>query len=558
MGPVTQRLLRKVRRRQELGFSVRRFRLFLLALAGLYGALLLTSRLLGLIPDWFAPLTIVTLAAAAMALAVAFHRRPRLPEAAHGVDAHCRAKDLYLTAALIGTAAGDYRPLVVHTAEARAGSIRADQVAPVRWWRPAGHCALALAALLIAVLWLPQLDPFGRETQRREVAQRQTELENVRRAAATRAQVLRDRQPEARLSENVKVSMEELKKTFGEMNKADREGNLKRLSENQQQLGEMWRRASENRLAQALAQRPSASQSFGASAAKRESWRKQMSQGDYSAVKKEVDQLKADAEKLAGMPDGEEKRELAEQMGKRLSELKQFAEGELSSQQAAAACQNALDQLAASSEPGLSSEALEALQESLELTDLEMSSYAQSARDLQELQQALDALRAAKMANDSQPLDGSQCSQCQALADYEALYRSMCPGNMPGTGTGGGAGEGTNPEWMEGTAQNFGGGMGGPGHGQGGMAPEDDASSTAFKTEQERASLQAGKMLLQWKFRDVSQAGPSGEEYESQLKAVSEGYSEAILTEDIPPGYHEEIKRYFDSLVEARENGNGE
>ena len=123
MGPKTRNLIRRVALRQSIGSGLSRFRLFLLILAGLYAALLLSSRVLALIPDYFEPTTLLGLTAAAMVLALAFHRWPGAPDAARRIDGHSRTKDLYLTASLIESSAGQYKPLVVRNAEERAGEI---------------------------------------------------------------------------------------------------------------------------------------------------------------------------------------------------------------------------------------------------------------------------------------------------------------------------------------------------------------------------------------------------------------------------------------------------
>ena len=95
--------------------------------------------------------------------------------------------------------------------------------------------------------------------------------------------------------------------------------------------------------------------------------------------------------------------------------------------------------------------------------------------------------------------------------------------------------------------------MVGPGIGEGGKAPEKDDAKTDFKSERSRSAHTAGKILLQWKVKEVSEPGSVKENYQSQLDAVKRGVSEAILQEQVPPGYHEAIKRYFDSLRETRD-----
>ena len=47
--------------------------------------------------------------------------------------------------------------------------------------------------------------------------------------------------------------------------------------------------------------------------------------------------------------------------------------------------------------------------------------------------------------------------------------------------------------------------------------------------------------------------GPTGartEDYREAVREVKQGVSEAIVAEQVPPGYHTAIQKYFDSLPE--------
>jgi hypothetical protein len=58
----------------------------------------------------------------------------------------------------------------------------------------------------------------------------------------------------------------------------------------------------------------------------------------------------------------------------------------------------------------------------------------------------------------------------------------------------------------------------------------------------------AGKVLLSVKTKGLSDKGDASKEYKKLIQKVKQGYSEAILQEQVPPGYHEGIKSYFDNL----------
>ena len=120
---------------------------------------------------------------------------------------------------------------------------------------------------------------------------------------------------------------------------------------------------------------------------------------------------------------------------------------------------------------------------------------------------------------------GQACSQCQGMADYAALYArlmSQCQGQ--------------------------GLGMLGPGRGRGNIAPEDPTQKNQYQTERSRSALTAGKILMQWKTKELAPVGETKLEYRDAMSEVKQGASEAIFHEQIPPGYHDAIGKYFDSL----------
>jgi hypothetical protein len=93
--------------------------------------------------------------------------------------------------------------------------------------------------------------------------------------------------------------------------------------------------------------------------------------------------------------------------------------------------------------------------------------------------------------------------------------------------------------------------MGG-GQGTGAKRPEDDSTHSGFKPEKSKGQLAGGKLLLEWKTKEVGETGARTEEYQSALRNVQQGVAEAIQQEQVPPGYHDTIKRYFDSLPEKK------
>jgi hypothetical protein len=544
MGTRAQRLLRWVASRHGIASVGSGSYVAFCILAGLYAGLLLCSRLLGLIPNLFAPLNLLTIAAASLALGVAFRRRLPLSGAARLVDGREGTDDLFLTAVLIGGAAGGYGPLVLRAAEQRAGTVSARRVVPLRWWPMARNVGAVSVLLLAGVFLLPQFDPFGREGQRRRVEEQRRQLDDARRATAMRAALLKE-QAQGELSKAVAQAMQDLKLAFNSMKPADKQGNLRRLSETQGKVSELWRQGSENRLKDAFP--PGAeSQRFGqGKTQKADEWRQELAQGQTAGLSKEVAELKEAVQQLARASDPVEKKKLAQQLKQRLGQMKDCVGGALNSSPVSAALKRAMDQLAMTGMEGMSQQALEGLQESLDLTELELESLQQSLQDLQVLEEGLKALQLARLANESTPLDGGACSACQAMADYAALYAKLTAGRCSKCG----GALLANSVCSVCGARGIGRGMVGPGTGVGGLAPEDESTETAFQPEKSRSALSAGKVLLSIKTQGLSDPGQAVVDYREQLTAVRDGVSEAILHEQVPPSYHDAIQKYFDSLV---------
>ena len=207
----------------------------------------------------------------------------------------------------------------------------------------------------------------------------------------------------------------------------------------------------------------------------------------------------------------------------RLQNLKDSLDQQLNSQALDADLQRALEQLAMSGVPNLSGEALKGMSDSLKLTQDELAQLAKAMADMKNLEAALKALQLAKALHNLQPLDGQDFTKLGDLAAYAAFCEGKCQSLVPGMGLGAGYGIGPRP------------------HG-------DENSEAGFHPEKSASLLQPGKMLMEWKTREVSEAGPASEEYLRAVQDVRQQASEAIFQEQIPPGYQAAIKKYFDTL----------
>ncbi|MBW3542639.1 MAG: hypothetical protein KY476_20440 [Planctomycetes bacterium] len=527
--PASSSLLRRTARRLQWAGIGRRYFLALLAAAGVYTLLLLVSRLLGVIPDWYRPLSLaaVPLAAALVALLL----RPQITAADAGrvVDERCRTNDLYLTAALLESAPGEFKPLVERAAEAHAGTIRPDAVVPFRFGKRVGVAAAAIGVLAAASQWLPQLDPFGEVAAAQEQGAQRKKLAQSRRATRERVAQVRKEEAAARESQNIDKALADLKLSFNKMKPDAPRTNFEKLEAHRRDIADKWQKR-DSQLKDFLSKRPT-SQQFGAADQEQlRKWRKELEQGSTSGVEKAIEQMKKDIERLSKAKDPKEKQELTRQLRKQLQSLEDLAREQTASQPLSAALERALEQLEMARQEGLSSEALQGLKESLELSQLELEQLAQSVKDLQKLEEALSAIQAAMKVNGYKLLDGEACRGCQSLDEYAQKFAEMVETVVGGPG------------------------MGGPGVGQGNKAPEDDSIATDFAPDKAPTNVTAGKVLLTLKTRGLGEKGEVQQQYREALEQVKQGWSEAVLKERIPPGYTDSIRKYFDSIEEPAED----
>lgn len=533
MGPKTRSLVSRVGLRQRIASAGSRFQLLFLVLAGVYALGLLVSRFTAVVPakvfDPTGPLWAIALGGAvflASALAVALACRPTPAETAHLIDKRMSTKDVFMTAVRIEGAIGEFKPLVLQQAEQAAEKVKPDGVVAFRWQPGVRNVVTAAALLAVGVWFLPQLDLLGRGQERRRIEERRRLLTETRKAVELKTALLVKNDVKAETSKPVETAVDDLKDAFKNTKRGEQPANLKSLNEQQARLSDLWRTRSEERLKDTLARRPEG-QALGARSLERQAeWQKQLEKGDPSGLQKEVAEIADMARKLDQLTREEDKAQLRAEMQKRVQDLSEFVERKLNSKAASGALAQAAEQLGLSGMEGLSPEALEALKESLNLTELEIANLAQSINDLKKLEEALKALQLAKRLNDLNALDGSECAGCKGIGEYAELYKKL----------------------MEGQEGDVGAGMQGPGVGVGGKAPEDDQAKSDFVSEQSKSAMTAGKILLSWKTQELSDPGKARIDYEAQVKEVKKGVSEAVLREQIPPGYHDAIRDYFDSM----------
>lgn len=250
------------------------------------------------------------------------------------------------------------------------------------------------------------------------------------------------------------------------------------------------------------------------------------------SLRKEVAEMQDLAERIRKARDPIEKAELQSELKKRTQQLKEFAAEKIQNKALKAALDRALEQLESSKQERLEKEALEGLKESLELAKQELQQIEMSAQEMQQLQEALKTIQMARQLNEEGKLESEADEGFNTMEEYQELYEQlmaeMSEEGAPGDGEGQGGGE---PE------------------------KEDDSLKTRFKPEQSKSAVKAGKMLLTINTKGVPPSDAAAEEVKTQyrdlVRSVKNSAEEAIQQEQIPPGYHDGIKNYFNSLDEV-------
>ncbi len=463
-----------------------------------------------------------------------FSRRPASLAPARLIDRRTDGHDLFLTAALLDHSPGEYRALVLGQAQTRAATVRAADVLPFRWRVAAERVAALGVIITLAVLFLPKLDPFDFGRQRRQTAKQREHIEETRRATAERATAIQQHPDDTKRIEQAIANLEQ---TFQKAEPQQQKENQQRLAESQKELGELWRQASDAQLQSAL-QPERVEQAFGqGNAQETQKWKEALRHGDTAGLQKELGDLQKQIKDLAAQPDSAQKRAQQAQLQQKLGALADAASKALQSPSLNAAMARAAEQMAQGhNNPQLSSEAMQAAADSLGLSEKELEGLGQSLKNLESLDAALKADQMARQLNAKGALDGKGSGQCKSMADYAAAYAKQLGEHGDGIGKEAGPNRGL---------------------AAGGHVPQNGGASTDFHPEKSPTNFTGGKLLAQWQTSEVSDPGEVRRDDPGALQRNAQRVSEAIIQEQVPPGYHEAIQKYFDTVPTAPAAGVG-
>ena len=505
---------------------------------------LLCARLLALLPNaWFTPLTLAAVPAGAFAIALLSFRRPEAAQVARSVDGRAQTKELFLTTALIEEAPGEYRDIVVAQAEERAAQLNAARLFPLRWMPGARNVAVALASLLACVLWLPELDPLKMGQQREELSKQEARLAETKKITAIRKEELKEKG--GAMTEQVEQALAKLDKTLKQVKPREHDLNAKKLNEEAQDFSELWKKVAAQMPRDALDR---AAQQFGDSQ-QRQAMKElldKLKKGDAEGLKQALEKLRQQMREIAKQPDGAAKKEQLEKLAKELGQMANQMREQLGDKALNEALARAAEQLGMAKGKGNSKDALDAANQSLNLSQDELQRLAEMFKDAQNLEDALKNLATAKQLNDLGKLDGKDAENAGANSqeDYQKLYdEAMRRIAEMGEGDGDGQGDGKGGKGKAGRN---------PGIGRGGTFGEDDTTPSGFTKEKDKVRLGAGKLLMEWKEEGVGETGGKAGDYTDAVRTVKEGVAEAIRNERVPPGYHGAIQKYFDRLPEKK------
>ena len=525
----SQTMLKRVATRLQLASFGQRFYLFVLIVSGVYAALLLLARFTG-IPEGleFAPLSLFVIPACGLVMSAIWHRRPTPADAARHVDKTAGTKDLFLTYAMLEDSVGEYKPLVQEDAERRAKRVDPEQVVQWNWGPRVGRAMAVVAGLFLAVMYLPQFDPFGKVAAAEESRQKLAQMDKDRQATQLRMAEIKKQDETAKSADEVDKAINDLTTSFGQMNKDQQQDNRKSLNEHQKLIGQKWRKLGSEKLRTLLSQNSPFQDFGGERMQKLRKWSDELMDGSSEELNMELRDMEEMLREMLQETDPLKRSEMAKDLKERMRDLEEFASENVGSAELSAALRRAIrqmEQLEEGKSPAEAKQAMEALAESLDLTKMELQQIQQAAQDMKKLEEALETIQKAKELNEQSKLDAEGTGEFQSLSDYAELYEQLM-------GEGDGDGEGT----------------GGAGFGEGGEVPEDESTDSKFKEEREKVATRAGKILLSIQGKGMSEAGEAKKEYRQLIEQVQQGANEALLQEQIPPGYHDSIRGYFDSI----------
>lgn len=572
MQSSTNQLLSSVHSRLKTNSFLGRFGLSLLILGIIFLLLLLIARLTGLIPDVFEAHFILAPILAALGLAVIIPSRIKQTDAARAVDNYANSDDLFLTCSTIKTAAGEFKELIYGQADTKAEKLQPGKITEILWQKPITIlCSIGIIYALF-ILYLPQLDPFGKEEERAKIEQKKKVQEEEKKQTENRLAVLKKQEDQPKDSEEIKAELTEI---FKDMKKLPPKENIKKLRDERRKIAKAW--SDQNRdLQSEKTSKQMKSQNFGAMSKEMKKIGQDLKNGDTRSAQAKLKKLADELREAANLDDIDKRNQKMADLKKEISQLKDSLTENMGADSVKAAIDRAMRQMG---DDGMQS-LMDAAQ-SMELSERELSRLQKMMDEMDDLQDLMQIAQNAEQYSQNQQQgqygkgegqtpeyesfedyqeyfnqqqgESSDCETCQASGqcqtcngtgkDKDGNKCADCEGKGKCGGCNG-SGQCSSSSSSQMTGQGQGTGNRGKG---GGVVDENDDAETSHKREQAQSKNQAGKILMQWKTKGVSETGQVTIEYQEAIEEIKAGVDEAIAKEKIPPGYHDVIKKYFSS-----------
>ena len=574
----TNQLLSSVQSRLKRNSFLGRFGLSLIIFGTIFLLTILTARLTGLVPDIFEAHFILVPIFISLALAMLLPSRIKKTDAAREVDSYAKSDDLFLTCSTLQSAAGEFKELINGQADTKAEKLKADKITEINWQKPA--TTLCIIGLLygLFILYLPQLDPFGKEEERAKIEQKKKVQEEEKKQTEDRLLVLKKQEDLPKDSEQIKAELTEI---FKDMKKLPPKENIKKIRDERRKIAKAW--SDKNRdLQSEKTSKQMKSQNFGAMSQEMKKIGQDLKNGDTKSAQAKLQKLANELREASNLDDIDKRNQKIADLKKQMTQLKDSLSENLGADSVKAAIDRAMRQMG---DDGM--ESLMDAAQSMELSERELSRLQKMMDEMDDLQDLMQTAQNAEQysQNQQQSQNGSgegqtpeyesfedyqeyfnqqksemsDCETCQASGqcqscngtgkDKDGNKCSDCEGkgNCGGcNGTGQGSGSGSSQMTGQGQGQGNGRGTGQRGQG-GGVVGENEDAETSQKREQASSKNQPGKILMQWKTKGVSESGQVTVEYQEAIEEIKAGVDEAIAKEKIPPGYHNVIKKYFSS-----------
>lgn len=578
--------------RRLIEWTVRRIRLAelgvtwvsnVVCLWGVLLVLLLLRRLGGIGWEWFSVEMLIVTSLLAILLTVLRTRRPTAFEAARKIDAVNGQPDLFLTLVQLESSAGNYQTILAEQAESKAAGILSSDVVRWSWHRRLIGVFTGAAIVVLAGLFLPQLDPFELVASRKSIVAIRRDLLESRRETELRALELASVRESAALSASIDRSLSDLAEEIQRLRVNRKVIPDQMLDVRQREIEAKWRELRKGKDVSRLLEQAEANQLFGGTGEQWQQWTHELAQGQTDQLDEQFESLKDSLDRLAAATDEDERQLLGQRVRQSVAELQRFTGTHLQSRPAESALKRAMAQLdAMQHDPGLQAESVEAAQESAELARAELHQLAEDARALASLEQALGAIQSAKQvtnqgtSNNNEPRAGRTDAErivqgfveqyAELGRDPASFEQQVEPNDGPApesvgqsaptdsnqaTGQPGAASDrsvagnsgssGETSEVLQGKSQ-------AGGDGQSSMAPENDLARTDFQSAREKADVQVTRQLLRLRRQGLDDAGESAQEYQELVRTLQKNVSTAMEVEEIPPGYVRGVRSYFDSL----------